>query len=587
MLLLLQAIAAPGETARLKSAMTVSWFGLTGNRLYRLWQDEQQLSNYYNRFMQYNQCWQEQGFLPMMNRFLIEEEVLPTLAAGRLAERTIANIQHLLELIQEQENLENLGMAQLLQWLHRMSRDDRTGENTELLLESDEQAVRIVTMHSAKGLEYPVVFCPYLWYSGSRIQAEKYQIRCHDAAHQLVIDLGSDQFAARREQAAQEEMAEDLRLLYVALTRAQIRCYTAWADVKPSGMVGDSCLSALGYLLFPDGSTGYQAQQQKFVSLAEDKAVQHHIIDINQPILIQPKIVRTQDLRPMLPSGRSLYTDWQLSSFSALASISEYDHEEGPEKGVATVGVLPGTVAITGLPTGPNFGNVVHDLLESLSFSAISGQREQKILEELLRQKCARYGVEAAPEVMQKLLELVVTTPLAEKSFCLAMLAESQCLKEMGFYFHLSRLATEQINSILADESTVAPLGHKEMRGYLTGFVDLIGEYAGKYYIFDYKTNYLGDLRTDYAADKLVAAMQSHNYGLQYWIYTLVLHRHLQNLLPDYRYDLHFGGVMYLFVRGMSPEIPGSGVYYTIPDYDRLLALDQAMGGEEDEQAGI
>jgi exodeoxyribonuclease V beta subunit len=206
---------------------------------------------------------------------------------------------------------------------------------------------------------------------------------------------------------------------------------------------------------------------------------------------------------------------------------------------------------------------------------------------ELLRQKCKRYGVEADPSDMQKLLELVVTTALTSGSrgtksvFSLEMLPDNKCLKEMGFYFHLSRLATDRINLILKGEPTVAPLGHKVMRGYLTGFVDLICEYDGKFYILDYKTNFLGDLMDDYGLDNLVVAMQSHNYGLQYWIYTLVLHRHLQNLLPDYDYESHFGGVMYLFVRGMSPDIPGSGVYSTLPDYNKLLELDQAIGGDE------
>ena len=588
LLLLLQGIAAPGETAKLKSAMTISWFGFSGNRLCQLWQDEQQLNHYHSRFLQYHQSWQELGFLPMMSRLLIEEEVLPTLAAGKLAERSIANIQHLLELVQEQEHTENLGITQLLQWLYKMMRDDRSAENVELLLESDEQAVRIVTMHSAKGLEYPVVFCPYLWYSSNRTQAEKYQVSCHDAEHQLVIDLGSDQFAARREQAVQEERAEDLRLLYVALTRAQVRCYTAWADVKPAGRtVGDCHLSALGYLLFPDGPVDYQAQQQKFTSLAQDKAVHHRIVALDDPIIRKPRINEVQDLQPLPVSGRSLYTDWQMSSFSALASISEYDHDETSPHTKVMGGGHPVAVAVSGLPAGPNFGNVIHDLLESLAFSAISGQELQGTLVDLIVQKCARYGVEAAPGAVQQLLALVVATPLTGDSFSLAMLNESQCLKEMGFYFHLSRLATEQINSILAEEPTVTALGHKAMRGYLTGFVDLIGEYEGKYYIFDYKTNFLGETMADYAADKLVAAMQSHNYGLQYWIYTLVLHRHLQNIVPDYRYEQHFGGVRYLFVRGMSPEHPGSGVYCTLPDYDKVLALDQAIGGAADEQAGV
>lgn len=184
------------------------------------------------------------------------------------------------------------------------------------------------------------------------------------------------------------------------------------------------------------------------------------------------------------------------------------------------------------------------------------------------------------------MLELVVTTPLTSStkgSFSLAMLTDQVCLKEMGFYFQISRLASETINAILADEPTVAPLGYKEMRGYLTGFVDLICQYEGKYYIFDYKTNFLGELMADYGSDNLVEAMQSHNYGLQYWIYTLVLHRHLQNLLPDYHYEQNFGGVMYLFVRGMSPALPGSGVYYTRPDYAKLQQLDLAIGGADDE----
>ncbi len=583
LLLLLQAIATPGETGKLKTAMTISWFGLTGNRLHELWQDEERLSHYHSRFLQYNQRWQEQGFLAMMSRLLIEEEVLPTLAFGQMAERAIANIQHLLELVQEQENVENLGIGQTLQWLQKMMQGDPRAENVELLLESDEEAVRIVTMHSAKGLEYPVVFCPYLWYGSNRIKTEKHQIVCHDDEHQVVIDLGSGQFEARREQAAKEEMAEELRLLYVALTRAKIRCYIGWADVKQFGSVADSFQSALGYLLFPEGNLDYQAQHEKFSALAEEKSVQHLTVSLDQSPGHYRRIVQECDLHPLQYSNRLLHTDWQMSSFSAMSSLSEYDHEHDAVPPHAGGICDKRTVPVTGLPAGPNFGNVIHDLLESLSFSAIARHEQPETLETLLRQKCSRYGVEAVPGDMKKLLEMVVTTPLAESSYCLAMLADTACLKEMGFYFHLSRLATDRINTILADEPTVAPLGHKVMRGYLTGFVDLICEYGGKYFILDYKTNFLGESMSDYGSEKLVAAMQSHNYGLQYWIYTLILHRHLQNLLPDYLYENHFGGVRYLFVRGMSPDVPGSGVYSTYPDYGKLLELDLALGGTGNE----
>ncbi|KJR99362.1 MAG: hypothetical protein VR65_16425 [Desulfobulbaceae bacterium BRH_c16a] len=580
LLLLLQAIVSPGEMVKLKTAMTVSWFGFTGNILYDLWRDEDRFSAFHSRFLGYNQLWQEQGFLAMMSRLLVAEEVFITLAAGRMAERAIANIQHLLELVQEQETAENLGMGEVLQWLLKSIRSDRGGENAELLLESDEEAVRIVTMHGAKGLEFPVVFCPFLWYRSNRLSSEKHQVSCYEERHGLVVDLGSDRFEERRQKAIEEEMAEDLRLLYVALTRAKIRCYTMWADVKPHPCVADSFQSALGYLLFPEGLLPYREQQIKLQAFARDNQVQLvHVAEDDAPP-VSPANMERGDLRPLSPSGRSLYTDRQMSSFSALAMQSEYDLEADQNPSGH-----PGRLAaVADLPAGPGFGNVIHDLLQVHSFAAIA---RQEMNTDLLRQKCNRYGVSVDPVLATELLQMVVTTPLSagnrERQFSLAMLDEKKCLKEMAFYYRLSRLETGRINEILAAEPTVVPLSYRVMRGYMTGFVDLIFARDGKYYILDYKTNFLGGNLADYGTENLVKAMQSHNYGLQYWIYTLVLHRHLQNLLVDYSYPDHFGGVYYLFVRGMSPEIPGSGVFSTLPDYETLLALDRATGGREDE----
>ena len=165
------------------------------------------------------------------------------------------------------------------------------------------------------------------------------------------------------------------------------------------------------------------------------------------------------------------------------------------------------------------------------------------------------------------------------ENFCLASVDSGKCLKEMGFYFHVGLLETRRINDILEGEPTFLPLSQRVMRGYLTGYIDLFLESGGKYYVLDYKTNFLGDDLADYQAEKLVLAMKSHNYGLQYWLYTLVLHRHLQQYLPGYRYQDHFGGALYLFVRGMTPDIAGSGVYASLPSFEKVLALDRAIGG--------
>ncbi len=462
-----------------------------------------------------------------------------------------------------------------------MMNEDSGGESGELRLESDEEAVQIITMHGAKGLEYPVVFCPYLWYRSDRLKNEKHCIVCHDLNKEQVVDLGSPDFESRREKAMGEELAEDLRLLYVALTRSAIRCYAMWADVKKSGVVGDSFSSALGYLLFPEGQCLFAEQQTAFLKIDTRESCQFQLIDIAiDPTEFQWQ-TKQEDLSPIMPSGRRLHTDWQMSSYSSLSILSEYDDElMVGEKTPDESHLIP----VTGLPAGPNFGNVVHDMLESVPFVEFQQQKEN---EPLLQKLCKKYGVKAETELLLELLKNVVTTPVkssfGKTIFTLASLEESSCLKEMEFYFHMSRMQTEMINDVLFDEPTVCKLSHRVMQGYLTGLMDLVCMVEGRYYILDYKTNYLGDKMDDYNQDKLSNAMRSHNYGLQFWIYTLVLHRHLKNIVSDYRYEDHFGGVFYLFVRGMNPELPGSGVFSTLPHVELLEQLDQIFGGSQGE----
>ena len=573
---LLEAIAVPGDMQLLKTAMTIRWFGLSGDDLQKIWQDEERFDGWHSRFQAYFKLWQEQGFLTMMNRLLADEQVLVTLAKERLAERQIANIHHLMELIQTEESTENAGIGQTLQWLQTMMSGGQGTEDVELRLESDEEAVRIVTMHRSKGLEYPIVFCPYLWSRSSRLQHEKSMISCHDQDHRLVVDLGSDQFEKRKEKALAEELAEELRLVYVAVTRARLCCYAFWADVQKRA---DSFDSALGYLLFPDGYADFQAQLAVLQPSAHQRSVAHLII----PLELKEKVQYTKggsvatELAPFPSTGRSLHSDWQMSSYSAMASLSEYDDPSLPVRPVGEEVTIP----CPNLPAGAGFGNVVHDILEATSFAAIAAGAD---FNEEITRRCSRYGVKAEGATLQSLLHNIVTTPLAVDTgtaFNLAVLTEERYFKEMPFYFHPDRISTREINTILSTEPAVTPLSHTVMQGYLTGFVDLFCEHDGKYYLFDYKTNYLGNNLSDYLPGNLVRAMAAHNYGLQYWIYTLVLHRHLQNVQPDYDYRRHFGGVMYLFVRGMIPTIPGSGVYFTLPDKDLLERLELCMGGKK------
>lgn len=576
MLLLLQAVYNPGEQRALKTGMSITWFGLTGNELHQIWQDEQELNQWRQRFVAYRSTWQEKGFLSMMESLLRTELVLPKLAAQPLAERVVSNIYHLVELVRKKEVEDNTGIGRLIVWLQEKQEEGRKEDGTELLLESDEDGIQIVTMHSAKGLEYPVLFCPFLWYSVNRLDREKNQVAAYDQRGP-VLDLGSQEFDSLKKLAISEQEAEDLRLCYVALTRAKLSCYVMWANVKGAGSVQSSFASALGYLLFNGQTTGFEDQEVYFNSLSGEKGVGYQLISTDIKKTVPPDLPAIQ---PGLQNGcvlsRNLYTSCQLTSYSGLSSLGDYVHERfdtGGEQDDEAQARIP----VTGLPGGAIFGNLVHDLLEEQEFSrfAVAGATLPAI-----ESKCRRYGVDCQVESMENLLCNTVTT-LLPGGFSLDELQPDRCLKEMAFYFQLSHFSTLAINSLLVVDPAYVPLSSQEIEGYLTGFVDLFCEHEGRFYILDYKTNNLGDHLEPYRGDNLQKAMQSHNYGLQYWLYSLVLHRHLSNLYPEYDYRYHFGGVMYLFVRGMSPGPDDCGVYFSLPDYDRLLELEKIMAGYE------
>ncbi len=573
----LEAVAVPSDFGCLRKALSCKWFGMDGQEFYAVTQDDEQMDVWMERFYEYHKLWQEKGVLAMMNALLAKESVFEILCKLPLADRQITNINHLCEVLQEEETNQNLSVSHSLQYLAQQRVVNDAPEHAQLRLESDADAVKIVTMHGVKGLEFPVVFCPSLWYRSARLQHQKQCIVFHDAQNKQVADLGSDDFAERREQALEEELAEEMRLLYVAVTRASCRSYLFWADVSASGYTTASTNSALGWVLGLSGAKDIGEQNALIQALCEDDSVEFRSVSSQ---VETTKVIDTTHPESVLQEGRSfsrfpLLSEWLMTSYSALAG-SAYHSIPVVVASKAEADPVP----IYDLPFGAGFGNVVHAVLEDYPFAFLAGTED--CLAEVEGQ-CRRFGVTADPEQLASLIKDVVRTPLragnGENLFALADLQGQDVLKEMGFYFHLREESTARINELLAFSQVVSPIQEKILKGYLTGFVDLVCRWQGKYYVIDYKSNYLGDFLHDYKKDRLVAAMHDHNYGLQYWIYTLVLHRFLMGTLADYKYEESFGGVFYLFARGMHPEHPGNGVFFDRPKQSVLDALQDCLGG--------
>jgi len=562
---LLSALEQPANSALLKQALALHWFGLDGQTFYQLSQDDILLEQWIIRFHDYHQLWQKSGLLSMMTAVFSHENIITHLARQPQAERILTNINHLLELAQQAANEHHLGPNKILDWLHHAITQKSQQKEAQLRLESDENAVKIITLHSAKGLEFPIVFCPVLWDSGGP-QNDKKPLQFHRNG-QIYVDFGSDELEQHKELATNEQQAEDIRLFYVALTRAKFRCYLHWADVRTKDKPNQS---AMGWLL-QLAEQDFSGQQRLLQSFAENSpdSFAYQLLDANIEIDSHYQIQTPKQTFAARRRLRDLSSHWQMSSYTALSALSMSDSPDFPQDKAGESDDLIDEEDIDLLPKGAHTGNVLHDILEKTCFQTLANGDD---ISQQRQQSCLRYGLSMEqPEIIDRLLQTAVNTPLShdDPDFKLANIPDHHCIKEMPFYLALKTTQIEHINAILADCPAVQPLSRRKISGFLTGFIDLVCYYNGRYYVMDYKSNALNQ----YTQTSLTQAMRDHNYGLQYWLYALVLHYALKNRLPDYQFEQHFGGIKYLFLRGMQAEHPESGVYSDTPDLETLEML--------------
>jgi len=581
----LQAVAEPLDEGLLRTALATRLLGWDAVMLDREAIDEQTWEELVERFQAYHQRWQSEGVLPMLQNLLLQEGVLRRLQSQPDSERRLTNLLHLGELLQTVSPAHD-GIPGLLHWLHEQRQDEReAAEDRQLRLESDEALVKIVTIHKSKGLEYPVVFLPYLWRTRKpQAKQDTKPVLYHDQQDlRLVLDLGSAQLPQHEAMAAQEQLAEDLRLLYVALTRAKHRCYVGW------GVIKDAEQSALAYLLYADERAALDSAG-KDLSDAMVRAAWQRLaerapgcIAIGPPPSASSGTVRLP--QPPRPQGSARHFSgrvtqgWSLTSYSQLTAA--HTQPDLPDHDAIEMG-QPAPAAPAGtpfsFPRGARTGNLLHQLLETLDFKAQPAELQQAAAAAL-----AEYG--HAPEwqlVLVQWLQAILMTPLDEAgSLRLQTIDSTRRLSELAFYFPINALDIRQLMQTLDRHGhPQLNLPNRRLTGMMKGYIDLVFEQEGRYYLADYKTNYLGATPADYLPAQLESAMRANHYDLQYLIYTVALHRHLRNRLPDYDYTRDFGGVYYLFLRGMNPaHEAGCGIFFEQPAQALILALDTLFAG--------
>ncbi|RTZ67162.1 MAG: exodeoxyribonuclease V subunit beta [Aquificaceae bacterium] len=587
---LLIAIAEPSQEDNVRRALVSDLFAYKAADLISFDADADAWDDKLQAFQTWHQMWLTQGFIPMMRALMQAESVQHRLLNHSDGERRLTNLLHLSELIHSETRQNSRGLAGTLRWFQQqMQHASLSSDSLQLRLESDEKLVKIVTVHKSKGLEYGIVYCPYLWTDSIRSSSSDAAIMFHadDTEHTPCLDIGSAQRDTSIKRLEQETYAENMRLLYVALTRAKYHCTVVTAPRKLKGYVDRS---ALGWLLSngetPNSKNFHVAYQQNMEDLVAQSSTTIAIEVLPESTAEQGALHYQAQQSSRHLSARSFSSriekDHRVSSFSGL---SAGHHSETPDHDNDTLfnAVVPAENAVDEFPRGARAGSCLHEMYEHNDFrQELRMDEESEIVKSL-----AKWGfdVELAATA-QALLTRSLQAPLSAE-LKLADLSNQQRLNEMEFYLPLSLLKVEDLKQTLLQylptegwqvvRDAVHSLQFEQVRGYLKGYIDLIFEHQGQYYVADYKSNSL----EDYDEASLFEAMAHAHYYLQYLIYSVALHRYLQKRLPDYHYETHFGGVYYLFIRGMSPDNSGSGVFYDLPPYALIHALNALFGGEQ------
>ncbi|HBQ5305321.1 TPA: exodeoxyribonuclease V subunit beta [Klebsiella pneumoniae] len=582
LLWLLQAVLAPERENTLRSALATSMFGLTALDIENLNQDEQAWDALVEEFSEYRQIWRQRGEMPMLRALMTARHIAENLLATRGGERRLTDILHISELLQEAASQLESEHA-LVRWLaQHIAEPDSNAASQQMRLESDKHLVQIVTIHKSKGLEYPLVWLPFI----ARFRKQD-QAFYHDReTFAAVLDLGQDE--ASLELAEAERLAEDLRLLYVALTRAVWHCSLGVAPLssRKSGN-SDFHLSALGRLLQAGeamDAAGLAARLADFChgDIALQRPGELDLTPWQAPAATIPRL-SARELQ------RRIADDWRVTSYSGLQQhgfSGGQDLLPRLDVDAAGVGEVVEEPQLTPhqFPRGAAPGTFLHSLFEELDFT-------QPVPEGWMAEKLQLSGFDAqwAP-VLTDWLGGVLKTRLPGPDIALNQLASRDKQVEMAFYLPIAQLLTaERLDALIRQYDPLSadtpPLDFRQVRGMLKGFIDLVFRHEGRYYLLDYKSNWLGEDREAYTRPAMEQAMRAHRYDLQYQLYSLALHRYLRHRLADYDYDRHFGGVIYLFLRGMDGQEGGQGIFTTRPVRPLIDGLDQLFAGETQEEA--
>jgi len=592
MLVVLRALISPTKRQCFLAMLATELFGWSAVRIENLSLDIHVENQELEKLAELTSIWHRLGPVALIETLL--HNYASTLLSFPDGERRIANLRHLAELLSLSFIAGHSPLDQLAMLERNMANADGENDLEQLQIDTDKNCVRIMTIHASKGLEFPIVFAPFLWQLASK-RSKNPPVLCHVHEFDTVLDLGSDYFSRNVDSAESEEYAEAMRLTYVACTRAINRLYLVWGKIK--GAEKSPMARLLHGISTTEGTFHSRYQQLSNEDIFYE--LNKFSTTINNGIAVKPMPINENKNQAWMTDSHEYDKELNARKFTAnisevrnIYSFSKFIHRKNEVDYVNHDNQLISSqekiqnyemtaIQEDNQPHGAQLGQCLHAILEEIDFR----NSESNLSISLISKTVEQYGFDKQVETL--LTNWIKNTLNAEllPGLRLSELSTIQHISEMEFHFCLNSAPSTHIQKLaerfpaFAGTLSILAAPSTRLEGWMHGYIDLALEHAGQYFIVDYKSNYLGNDKASYSLDRLAATMSAHNYDVQALIYEVALHRFLSKHFGNhYNARTMLGGSLYLFVRGIDRDIQGSGVYFRPAPIELILALDDWFG---------
>lgn len=613
MSILLECMLNPGLTRKIRALLGTEYFGKTMDEIDDWQSEDLRWSDLIQNLNHGRILAENQGILTGLRFIMDKYEIELTLIQLQMGERHLTNLRHLTELMYEEERTSHRNFSGLVNWLKRKRLSESANNDTyRLRLESDSDRVQVNTMHSSKGLEYPIVFAPYMWESCKKpIKNGGYVFS--DGDGKPVMDIDEFMHPYSKNQYHMDMWEDSIRLAYVTMTRSKYRCYVPFPlhkDSIQSSLFGAQLGTGnhLKYLnrdkkaSYPEFVGEDLADSLLLLRLLQIQAeVNSDVMTLESGYFDRVTYSRESDDQPELKARvfdqkmtKSLIPERNISSYSSIQRKYEVVGQEPDElmdedNNVDAQGISSDTENVTDsgrnsiftFPKGAETGNLWHEIFELIDFSDPSDH------EMVIKACCEKHGFDynRYGHVLTQMVESTLGKNLSRQgSFKLADIRMENTLREMEFLLSYRETQMQQFLSELDYDDNSLSVENifananidisrdSDVSYLLTGLIDLVIEHEGKFYILDYKSNFLGNTVQSYSNDILEHNIRQSKYDMQYHLYCVALNKYLSRRISNYSYDKHFGGVFYLYLRGIN-SMDMSGVFFDRPDSSLLKKL--------------